>query len=62
MQLHLADCALYRARIFRDRAALTETRRLIDACDYGRRLPELEAAERDAANWPVSGGVDTALE
>jgi tetratricopeptide (TPR) repeat protein len=52
MRLHLADCALYRARLFRDRAALAEARRLIDACGYRRRLPELEDAERAAADWP----------
>jgi tetratricopeptide (TPR) repeat protein len=45
MQLHLADCALHRARLFRDRAALTQARRLIETCGYGRRLPELEDAE-----------------
>ncbi len=52
MQLHLADCALYRARLFRDRAALTDARRLIEAHDYGRRLPELADAEAAAADWP----------
>jgi len=52
MRLHLADCALYRARLFRDRAALAEARRLIEACGYRRRLPELEDAERAAPDWP----------
>jgi hypothetical protein len=51
MALHLADCALYRARLFRDRAALTQARRLIESHGYGRRLPELEDAERAAASW-----------
>ncbi len=53
MQLHLADCALYRARLFSDRAALAQARRLIETCGYGRRLPELEDAERAAADWPA---------
>jgi tetratricopeptide (TPR) repeat protein len=51
MRLHLADCALYRARLFRDRVALAEARRLIDACGY-RRVPELEDAEAAAMDWP----------
>lgn len=34
-----------RARFFGDRDALTEARRLIDECGYGRRLPELEYLE-----------------
>ena len=51
MQLHLADCALHRARLFRDRQALAQARRLIETCHYGRRLPELEDAERAAAGW-----------
>lgn len=45
MKLHLADIALYRARLFRDRDALLEARRLIEECGYGRRIPELEDAE-----------------
>jgi len=45
MKLHLADIALHRARLFRDRAALAEARRLIEECGYGRRLPELADAE-----------------
>ena len=53
-QLHRADCALHRARLFRDRAALTQARDLIESCGYGRRLPELEDAERAAADWPAS--------
>ncbi|EGV27941.1 WD repeat-containing protein, partial [Thiorhodococcus drewsii AZ1] len=52
MALHLADCALTRARLFQDRAALAEARRLIEKHGYGRRLPELEDAEATAATWP----------
>jgi tetratricopeptide (TPR) repeat protein len=51
MQLHLADCALHRARLFQDRAALAEARRLIEQCGYGRRLPELADAQVAAAAW-----------
>ena len=46
MKLHLADIALTRARLFEDTAALKKARALIDECGYGRRLPELEDAER----------------
>ena len=53
MQLHLADCALHRARLFRDHQALAQARRLIESCHYGRRLPVLEDAERAAATWPA---------
>lgn len=52
MALHLADIALTRARLFHDRAALAEARRLIEECGYGRRLPELQDAESAAVNWP----------
>ena len=48
MALHLADIALYRARLFRDPQALAQARRLIEAHGYRRRLPELEAAESAA--------------
>ncbi|MEP7013765.1 MAG: hypothetical protein ABJC13_25875 [Acidobacteriota bacterium] len=41
MPLYLADIALMRARLFGDRAALTEARRLIDAHGYGRRREDL---------------------
>jgi hypothetical protein len=51
MALHLADIALTRARLFRDRAALAEAQRLIEDCGYGRRVPELEDAEAAAARW-----------
>ena len=49
MPLHLADCALHRARLFHDRAALTQARHLIETHGYGRRLPELADAEAAAA-------------
>jgi len=52
MALHLADCALTRARLFHDRTALAEARRLIETHGYGRRLPELQDAEAAAATWP----------
>ncbi|HXU31166.1 MAG TPA: hypothetical protein VN851_11360, partial [Thermoanaerobaculia bacterium] len=45
MPLYLADIALYRGRLFGDRAALAEARRLIVKHGYGRRLGELEDAE-----------------
>jgi hypothetical protein len=53
MRLHLADITLTRARLFHDRAALAEARRLIEQCNYGRRLPELADAEAAAAAWPA---------
>jgi hypothetical protein len=49
MKLYLADMHLHRARLFRDRAALAEARRLIEACGYSRRREELEDAERALA-------------
>jgi hypothetical protein len=45
MPLHLADVHLYRARLFHDRAALAEARRLADKHGYGRRREELEDLE-----------------
>ena len=54
MPLFLADIALYRARFFHDRAALTEARRLIDKHGYGRRIEEVEALEAAADRWPES--------
>ncbi|MEM8993592.1 MAG: SEFIR domain-containing protein [Acidobacteriota bacterium] len=51
MPLFLADIALYRARFFRDRVALSEARRLIDAHGYGRRLQDIEALEAASAKW-----------
>lgn len=53
MALHLADIALTRARLFHDRAALTQARALIEKHGYGRRLPELQDAEAAAAAWPA---------
>ena len=46
MRLFLADIALTRARLFEDKAELAKARALIKECGYGRRLPELEDAER----------------
>jgi hypothetical protein len=51
MPLHLADVHLYRARLFHDRAALAEARRLVDKHGYGRRREELEDLEAMAAEW-----------
>jgi len=45
MPLFLADIALYRGRLFGDRAALAEARRLIEKHGYGRRLEELADTE-----------------
>jgi hypothetical protein len=45
MPLYLADVALYRGRLFKDRVALAKARRLIEKHGYGRRLGELEDAE-----------------
>ena len=45
MPLFLADVALYRGRLFGDREALAEARRLIEKHGYGRRLEELADAE-----------------
>lgn len=46
MKLFLADIALHRARLFRDRTELAKARALIMECEYFRRLPELEDAEK----------------
>ncbi|MBL8474246.1 MAG: hypothetical protein JNM98_20815, partial [Rhodocyclaceae bacterium] len=53
MKLHLADLALTRARLFRERTQLHLARELITECGYGRRLPELQDAEAQAEreNW-----------
>jgi hypothetical protein len=51
MPLYLADVYLHRARLFRDRTALAEARRLIDQHGYGRRRDELADAEAAAAHW-----------
>lgn len=49
MTLFLADIALTRARLFEDKAELAKARALIDECGYGRRVPELEDAEKRLA-------------
>lgn len=51
MRLHMADVLLHRARLFRDKAALTEARKLIDECEYHRRDGELADAEEAARGW-----------
>ncbi len=51
MPLHLADIHLHRGRLFRDRSALAEARRLIDKHCYERRRGELEDAEAMAKSW-----------
>lgn len=52
MPLFQADIQLYRARLFRDRAALAEARRLIEKHGYHRRDEELVDAEAVARGWP----------
>jgi hypothetical protein len=51
MPLFQADIQLYRARLFRDRAALAEARRLIEKHGYHRRDEELADAEEAAKGW-----------
>ncbi len=51
MPLFLADIQLYRARLFHDRAALAEARRLIEKHGYGRRREELEDLLRAEPTW-----------
>ncbi|MDB6122848.1 MAG: hypothetical protein JWQ71_1841, partial [Pedosphaera sp.] len=51
MRLHMADIQLHRARLFRDKASLTEARKLIEQCGYWRRKEELEDAEEAAKTW-----------
>ncbi|MDK9725472.1 MAG: toll/interleukin-1 receptor domain-containing protein [Sterolibacteriaceae bacterium MAG5] len=53
MKLYLADIALTRARLFKDRGELAKARALIEECGYGRRLPELADAEAAAKDWPA---------
>jgi tetratricopeptide (TPR) repeat protein len=53
MPLHMADIQLTRARLFRDKAALAEARRLIRECRYHRRDGELADAEEAAEQWPA---------
>jgi len=50
MRLHQADIQLARARLFFDRDALGQARALVDATGYGRRRPELQAAEAALAS------------
>ncbi len=56
MKLHLADIALTRACLFKDKAELAKARQLIEECGYGRRLPELEDAERRLGVVPGDKG------
>lgn len=51
MPLFQADIQLTRARLFRDREALAEARRLIEKHGYHRRDGELEDAEEAARGW-----------
>jgi hypothetical protein len=51
MPLFQADIQLYRARLFRDRVALEEARRLIEKHGYHRRDGELADALAAAARW-----------
>lgn len=51
MPLHLADVHLHRARLFRDRRAPAEARRLIEKHGYGRRLEEMADAEASSRDW-----------
>jgi tetratricopeptide (TPR) repeat protein len=51
MPLFQADIQLYRARLFRDRAALEEARRLIEKHGYHRRDGELADALAAAERW-----------
>jgi hypothetical protein len=52
MPLLQADILLTRARLFRDRTALAEARRLIEKHGYHRRDEELADAEEAAKGWP----------
>lgn len=51
MPLFLADVHLYRARLFHDRTALLEARRLVEKHGYGRRREELADLEAVADGW-----------
>jgi len=51
MRLHQADVLLHRGRLFRERAALAEARKLIKECGYHRRDGELADAEEAAKEW-----------
>ncbi|MFL6262686.1 MAG: TIR domain-containing protein [Thermoanaerobaculia bacterium] len=52
MPLFQTDILLYRARLFRDRTALAEARRLIKKHGYHRRDEELADAEEASKGWP----------
>lgn len=52
MPLFQADVQLTRARLFRDRVALKEARRLIEKHGYHRRDEELADAEEASREWP----------
>ncbi len=52
MKLHLADIALTRARLFKDKTELAKARALIEECGYWRRREELADAEA-RLNSPV---------
>lgn len=51
MPLFQTDIQLYRARLFRDHAALAEARHLIEKHGYHRRDEELADAEEAARGW-----------
>ncbi len=51
MPLFQADVHLHRARLFHDRVALAEARRLVEKHGYARRMEELADAEAAAEDW-----------
>ncbi|MBI3824036.1 MAG: hypothetical protein HY289_15315 [Planctomycetes bacterium] len=51
MPLYLADVALHRARMFRDKTELAKAAKLIRDLGYGRRDGELTDAEEAARSW-----------
>ena len=51
MPLYLADVHLYRARLFHNRAALAEARRLVEKHGFFRRREELADLEAAVARW-----------
>jgi tetratricopeptide (TPR) repeat protein len=51
MRTMLADVHLQKARLFRDGDSLVKARVLIEECQYGFRIGELEDAERAAKVW-----------
>jgi hypothetical protein len=53
MRLFLADIHLTRGRLFRDGSELAKARKLIQDCEYWRRLPELEDVEADIKVSPA---------